>query len=93
MNTISVHEARALFENKEAVFVDIRDPASFQDAHIPGAIHLDDENVEEFIDAADKTCTHIIYCYHGNNSQGGAAYFEEQGFQAVYSMSGGYTAW
>lgn len=93
MNVITVEDARVKLENGEAVFVDIRDPASYQADHIPGAVHVSDENVEAFIAAADKSKTHIIYCYHGNNSQGGAMYFEEQGFEEVYSMAGGISAW
>ena len=93
MKIISVKEAKEELEKREAIFVDIRDPVSYQDDHIPGAIHVNDENVGAFIATADKTRTHIIYCYHGNNSQGGAAYFEENGFEDVYSMAGGFSKW
>ncbi|MEE2992890.1 MAG: thiosulfate sulfurtransferase GlpE [Gemmatimonadota bacterium] len=93
MKIISVKAAKEALEKREAIFVDIRDPASYQDDHIPGAIHVNDENVGAFIATADKTRSHIIYCYHGNNSQGGAAYFEENGFEDVYSMAGGFSEW
>ena len=93
MKIISVKEAKEELEKKESIFVDIRDPVSYQDDHIPGAIHVNDENVGAFMATADKTRTHIIYCYHGNNSQGGAAYFEENGFEDVYSMAGGFSEW
>ena len=73
--------------------IDVRSEAEFALDHIPGAIHVNDENVGAFIATADKTRTHIIYCYHGNNSQGGAAYFEENGFEDVYSMAGGFSEW
>ena len=93
MKIISVKAAKEALEKREAIFVDIRDPASYQDDHIPGAIHVNDENVGAFIATADKTRPHIIYCYHGNNSQGGAAYFEDNGFEDVYSMAGGFSEW
>ena len=93
MKIISVKEAKEELDKRGAIFVDIRDPASYQDDHIPGAIHVNDENVGAFIATADKTRLHIIYCYHGNNSQGGAAYFEENGFEDVYSMAGGFSEW
>ena len=93
MKIISVKAAKGALEKREAIFVDIRDPASYQGDHIPGAIHVNDENVGAFIATADKTRSHIIYCYHGNNSQGGAAYFEENGFEDVYSMAGGFSEW
>ena len=93
MKIISVKAAKEALEKREAIFADIRDPASYQVDHIPGAIHVNDENVGAFIATADKTRSHIIYCYHGNNSQGGAAYFEENGFEDVYSMAGGFSEW
>ncbi|MDE0931482.1 MAG: rhodanese-like domain-containing protein, partial [Halioglobus sp.] len=42
---------------------------------------------------ADRDQPLLIYCYHGNSSQGAADYFFNQGFEDVYSMDGGYEAW
>jgi thiosulfate sulfurtransferase len=89
---IDVAQAKELFE-AGATFVDVRDPASFEAAHIPGAFHLSDANVEAFVAKSDKTHTVVVYCYHGNASQGGAAYLMEQGFQKVYSVIGGFERW
>ncbi len=93
IKTISVVDAKEKLAENTAVFIDIRDPDSYEAAHIPGAIQLNDSNVESFLAAADKTQVHIIYCYHGNTSQSGAAYFQENGFEDVYSMDGGFTEW
>ncbi len=90
---ISVSEAKSHLEDGSAVFVDIRDPSSYQRGHIPGAIPLNDGNVEEFIGQADKGKRTIVCCYHGNSSQGAAAYFQERGFTDVHSLIGGYEAW
>ncbi len=32
-------------------------------------------------------------CYHGISSQGAAQYLINQGFDAVYSVDGGFEAW
>ncbi len=32
----------------------------------------------------------MIYCYHGNSSQGAADWLSEQGFSDVVSLDGGY---
>ena len=90
---IQIHEAKEKFDQKDCLFVDIRDPGSYQAAHIPGAVHLHDGNVQEFIDSADKDHPVIVYCYHGNSSLGAVAYFLENGFKNVASMSGGFEAW
>ena len=93
VSQIQIHEAKKKLDSKECRFVDIRDPASYRAAHIPGAIHINDANVQEFIETADKTRETVVYCYHGNSSLGAAAYFLENGFTNICSMSGGFEAW
>ena len=93
INEIDVQKVKELEENGSAIIVDIRDPASFQSGHIPGAVHLSDDTVEQFVSSADKENPLVVYCYHGISSQGAAAYFSEQGFKAVSSMTGGFEAW
>jgi thiosulfate sulfurtransferase len=93
IKTISVAEAKKKLAQGEAVFIDIRDPDSYEAAHIPGAILVNDANVENFAATTDKTQMHIVYCYHGITSQNGAAYFQANGFENVYSMDGGFCEW
>ncbi len=93
MKTISVGAAKEMLEKGEAIFVDLRDSGSYGEDHIPGAVLVSDANVDDFMASTDKTRPHIIYCYHGINSLGGAAYFEENGFRDVFSMDGGFSAW
>ena len=90
---IDTPQAQLLLEAGTATFVDVRDPDSFRAEHIPGAIHLDDSNVHQFVADADKQATVVVYCYHGNSSRGATAFFQEQGFTSVSSLSGGFTAW
>ena len=90
---IDVHKVKEIEDNNSATIVDIRDPASYQAGHIPNAIHLSDNTVENFLSETDKNKQLIVYCYHGISSQGAAAYFSEQGFKEVSSMIGGFEAW
>ena len=90
---IQIHEAKQKFDDKSCVFVDIRDPGSYRQAHIPGAIHLHDGNVQEFLQHTAKSQAMVVYCYHGNSSLGATAFLIENGFTDVASMSGGFEAW
>ena len=90
---IDVTQAQRLLESGNAVFVDVRDPHSFKALHVPGALHLDDSNVQAFVEAADKRATLVVYCYHGHSSLGATAYLQERGFSEVASLAGGFTAW
>ena len=90
---IHIREAKGMLDQKTGVFVDIRDAGSYQAGHIPGAIHLHEGNVEAFVQHSEKDKPVVVYCYHGNSSLGATAYFIEQGFEDVASMSGGFEEW
>lgn len=90
---IDIHEAKKRLDQADAVFVDVRDGGSFDAAHIKGATNVNSDNVQTFIDAADKARTVIVYCYHGHSSRMGAGFLREKGFAEVFSMSGGFEAW
>ena len=90
---IDVHEAKKALQAGDHLFVDIRDPASYTTEHIPGALHVHDGNVEEFVKTTDKNQPVVVYCFHGINSVGGAAYFISQGFKTVHSLQGGFEKW
>ncbi|MBB3102091.1 thiosulfate sulfurtransferase GlpE [Azomonas macrocytogenes] len=78
---------------KGAEIVDIRDPQSFISGHIPGARHLDNHLLADFIASADLETPLIVTCYHGNSSQSAAAYLASRGFSEVYSLDGGFELW
>ena len=80
-------------DSNDVQIVDIRDGASFSTAHIEGAINLTNENIAQFIAGADMDKPLVVVCYHGVSSQGAANYLIEQGFDDVYSLDGGYSAW
>ena len=44
---VEVAEAKAAWDRKEAVFVDVRTPASYAEAHIAGAISIPIDKLEE----------------------------------------------
>ena len=89
---IPPEQAQALREQGAAV-VDIRDPQSFANGHISGSQHLDNHSLADFIAKADFDQPLIVTCYHGNSSQGAAAYLVGQGFSEVYSLDGGFELW
>ncbi|WP_192456508.1 thiosulfate sulfurtransferase GlpE [Musicola keenii] len=75
------------------VLVDIRDLQSFGAAHVPGAIHLTNETLSDFVRGADLEQPVLVMCYHGISSRNAAQYLISLGFDAVYSVDGGFEAW
>lgn len=90
---VDLEKAKSLLEADSATFVDVRDPGSYAESHIPGACNILDDTVEDFVAKTPKDRPLVVYCYFGHTSLGGAAYFLEQGFSEVYSMEGGFESW
>ncbi|OGX23904.1 MAG: hypothetical protein A2787_05290 [Omnitrophica WOR_2 bacterium RIFCSPHIGHO2_01_FULL_48_9] len=90
---IDIHKAKEFIDQGECTIVDIRDADTYQEAHIKGAVPINDANVEEFLKTAVKTKPLICYCYHGISRQGAAEFFKHNGFQEAYSIQGGFEAW
>lgn len=84
---------RMMTDSTELTVLDIRDPVSFKTGHIEGAIHLTNDNVREHLAQMPAERPLVVCCYHGNSSQPVAQWLNEQGFEAVYSLDGGYSAW
>ncbi|WP_075182926.1 thiosulfate sulfurtransferase GlpE [Pantoea sp. 1.19] len=90
---IDVQQAQRLLNEKQARLVDIRDPQSFEQGHACGAFHLTNGTLNAFMSEADFDTPVLVMCYHGNSSKGAAQYLLQQGFEAVYSIDGGFDAW
>ena len=90
MHISQLHDVLA---EQSHVVVDIRDPASYQASHIPGAIHLTNDSLPEFLRAADMDKPTVVCCYHGISSQQAAQFLVSQDFTDVYSLDGGFTDW
>lgn len=85
--------AAELIAARAPVIVDVRDAQSFRTAHLPGAVLLDNQSAQAFVEDADKSLPVLVYCYHGNSSQSAAAWLAEKGFAEVYSLDGGFEFW
>lgn len=86
-------EAHEAISDGEVTLIDIRDPESFQAAHLVDAVHINDANIHEFLETANRQQPVIVYCYHGISSAGAASFFSEQGFEKVSHIEGGFEAW
>lgn len=90
---IDIHEVKNMVEQGGLTIIDIRDAGSFKESHMKNAISVTDGNIEEFLKEANKNKPLLCYCYRGINSQPASAYFKDNGFETVYSMTGGFEAW
>lgn len=82
-----------LSEGRQLTLVDIRDPLSFSQGHIPGSHHLDNASVAELVEKTPGDTPLVVVCYHGHSSQQAATWLAGQGFGEVYSLDGGFVDW
>lgn len=90
---ISCQQAHQLLANQACQIVDIRDAMSYRMGHASGAEALDNSTLPDFLARADRSLPTLVFCYHGNSSQGAAQFLAEQQFSEVYSVDGGFEAW
>ena len=99
---IRVSEVSKLIENKDVVFVDVRDITEVKKhGEIPGSMHAPRGMLEFFIDpespyhriffSEDKTF--IFYCTVGWRSVLAAKTVQDMGIEKVLHLIGGFDAW
>lgn len=91
--SVSCAEVEELLNDPKLIIADVRDQDSYDEAHIPAAIHLSVTMLKDFCDTAEKEQPILLYCYHGISSQSVAQHLVDQGFSAVYSLIGGFETW
>ena len=88
---ISVKDALNMAVSGKAVLFDMRTKEDYQKGHLPMAIHVTEEELEEEVKKYEGKQV-ILYCTYGNASLKMARDFSEQGLD-VYSIVGGYQAY
>ena len=89
--TITVEDVRTLIKGNNITILDIRDEESFARSHIPNAIRLSSNNIDEIIENSNHEDNILIYCYMGISSQNAAQHFCNLGFKNIYNLEGGFT--
>ena len=80
-------------ERTKWILVDIRDEQSFNQAHVEGALSLNNDNVPQFLQQIDSEQPVAVMCYHGISSQQAADFLFQQGIVTVASVDGGFEHW
>jgi molybdopterin/thiamine biosynthesis adenylyltransferase/rhodanese-related sulfurtransferase len=91
-----VHDLLGNGHRNGMVLVDCREEHEFEEAHLPGAVHVPRGHLESRIEGAarDKSERVILYCASGNRSVLAAkTLIDELGYDRAESMTGGITLW
>ncbi len=87
--------AIALMNNEEVVLLDVREPAETVIGKITKAIQIPVSSIAQRIGELDKYKNKniIVYCKSGTRSRIACRALNKAGFEKVYSLNGGLTAW
>lgn len=95
VKNIGPMQAVQLVNREGGVFVDVCQPQEYQAGHIPNSINVPLATLRQVPRQLEKYKGKpvIVSCRSGNRSVKGAVLLRKQGFQTVYSLSGGLAGW
>lgn len=94
VKSVSVFEMPQLTREKSIV-VDVSEPADFKKARIPESVNMPAKSLSKDLKPIEKHKNKnvILVCRMGNKSQSVAKQLIRNGFEKVYVLSGGMSAW
>jgi rhodanese-related sulfurtransferase len=92
---VDVAGAAELMREENVVLLDVRTPGEIAKGKIEGAIEIDyrDPDIATKLQSLDREPTYLVYCAAGGRSSRTCQLMAEVGFQRLYNLEGGYTAW
>ena len=88
---ISQEEAMQMMqEQSDFIILDVRRPDEFAEGHIPGAVNVPNETIEDEMPAGlpDKDQVILVYCRSGNRSKEASQKLADMGYTGVYEFGG-----
>ena len=95
IESISLKQASAMYTEKKAVILDVREDSEWAQQHIPGAIHIPLAQLNERLSELKqyRNSPLITQCRTGGRSGQALDVLKSAGFTKVYNMDGGIVAW
>lgn len=94
VNPVDTAEAIQIVNQRDGVFVDIRETAEFKKEHIAESMSLPlstlEANISKLKDPAQPI---ILICASGQRSRTAAKQLHSNGFSKIYVLTGGLNAW
>ena len=91
---VSPAEATRLL-NEDALILDVREDKEWAAGHIPRSRHIPLSQLGERVGELEKYKDHpiVINCQSGSRSAHGCRMLKKHGFQKLYNLAGGLSAW
>ena len=88
-------QATLLMNREDALVLDVRETGEWTSGHIPGARHIALAQLEKRMSEIEKLKDHpvILCCASGNRSSSACGRLKKGGFEKVFNLAGGISAW
>ena len=90
---VTAQEARSVKHASEGKLVIIDLSPNYAEGHLPMAISIPLDTLDEKIPTLDKSRPYLVYCQTDDTSITGATKMVNAGFSPVYRLKGNYEAW
>ncbi len=96
MNTVKqlgVTDISELYQNKNYIMIDVREPDEWVQGVIPGVKKISLGNIDKLLPTLDKNANYILVCRSGGRSDKAAGKMTEAGFKNIINFRGGMLDW
>ncbi|MFA4824559.1 MAG: rhodanese-like domain-containing protein [Methanoregula sp.] len=90
---VTAQEARSLKHASQGKMVIIDLSPDYAEGHLPMAISIPLDTLDEKIPTLDRSKPYLVYCHSDNTSIAGATKLVNAGFSPVYRLKGNYESW
>ena len=92
---VSVQQATLMINRQDALVLDVRESDEFEKGHVIGSRSLPLGQIEARAGELEKYKAKpvVLVCHSGNRSGMAVGRLRKLGFQQVFNLSGGVTAW
>jgi glyoxylase-like metal-dependent hydrolase (beta-lactamase superfamily II)/rhodanese-related sulfurtransferase len=91
---LSIHELKDMLAGKEEpIVLDVRTDSEYREGHIAGAVNIHAGQIKDRFKELGKTKPIAIICRTAHRSSIAGSILKQHGFQCLYNVSGGMTAW
>lgn len=91
---VNATQARTLIrENPDLYILDVRTPQEFFQVRLEGARLIPIDQLQQRVTELPRTQPILVYCAVGSRSSAVANYLSRLGFEEIYNLYGGISAW
>ena len=93
---VSEKKFSRLMKKQNAVLLDVRTSEEYQEGHIPGAVLIDVNKQDDFLQQVqklDKSKRYLLYCRSGKRSEKALVLMKENGFRKIFHLEDGFEGW